>query len=1161
MPEMKQRLKTAGAILAATAVYFCAGKFGLSLAFAHPSASAVWPASGIALALLLLWGRWLWPGIFLGAFLVNVTTLGSVPTSLGIAASTTLEALLGLWSVNLFAGGAKFFRQARNVLRFILLTAVLSTTVAATGGLVSLILGGYAERPGYPEIWFTWWLGDMVGDLIVAPLLVIWFSQPLPALKPKRLPEAAGFLITLLLVSRTIFLGNIPSGLEYLALPVLLWAAFRFGERGAVTAAFLMSGIALLGTLQDRGPFVTPNPNNSLILLQAFMGTLTVTALVLASMISEQKQTEQRLVIQDAVSRILAESPALRQATPKILEALGERAGWNVGAIWNVDQITQELLCVDVWHSVSGKVSDFAALTRQTRLTMQTGLPGRVWSSRVPVWIPDITTEDNFPRADTAVAEGLHAAFGFPIKLGSDVLGVVEFFSREVREPDDHFLQMVGHIGEQLGQFVERKRAEEARRENENRLRLALEGGKMGAWEWNIIKNRVTWSPGLEAIHGLAPGTFGGRFEDFKRDIHPEDLQAVLAQLEQTLARRSDYHVTYRIVRPSGDMRWLEAFGRIFFGGAGAPERLLGVCMDVTERKRAEESLRAKEEQVRLITDHTPAMLSQVGCDERYRFVNQAYAKRFGLATEQIVGKSVREILGEQAYRLISPQLQRVRQGEAVDYEIEIPYERIGRRFVRVAHVPERDAQGNVVGWVSAISDMTARKRAEDGLQQAKDELAKANEDLERRVEERTVELARANAALLREMEQEKRLQEQLRQAQKMETIGTLAGGIAHDFNNILNIIKGYVTLLGEDRPEDQELVKITRIVDDAVDRGASIVQQLLTLARRTESNFEAVKLNALLERLKELLVGIFPKTIDIGLHLDPALLPVHADANQINQVLLNICLNARDAMPEGGKLLLTTQMVSQDKMHDRFQEAKDNQYALICVSDTGSGITETVKDRIFEPFFTTKQQSRGTGLGLSVVYGIVTNHHGFIEVASQPNHGTTFLIYLPLAQPGSFALERAQPLDENRFATSSVEGHTVLFVEDETHQLELMQRFLESEGYQVLAAADGAAAVENFLKHKDEISVVVLDLGLPVLNGWDAFQKMKEVDPGLQPIVATGFVPNEIESALARGELSAIIIKPYRLDEVLEKINLAAAKVGRTSRPYESLLDRDGVK
>src|SRR5262249_13097803 len=196
--------------------------------------------------------------------------------------------------------------------------------------------------------------------------------------------------------------------------------------------------------------------------------------------------------------------------------------------------------------------------------------------------------------------------------------------------------------------------------------------------------------------------TFGGKFEDFKRDIHPEDLTTVLAQIQRTLAQRSDYHVTYRIIRPAGDVRWLEAFGRLFYGGAGGPEGVIGVCMDVTERKRAEESLRAKEEQVRLITDHAPAMLSQVGLDERYLFVNQAYAKRFGLTTDQIVGKTVREILGEEAYVSVGPRLQRVRQGEAVEYEIEIPYERIGRRFVRVAHVPEKDAQGNVIGWVSA---------------------------------------------------------------------------------------------------------------------------------------------------------------------------------------------------------------------------------------------------------------------------------------------------------------------------------------------------------------------------------------------------------------------------------------------------------------------------
>jgi len=794
----------------------------------------------------------------------------------------------------------------------------------------------------------------------------------------------------------------------------------------------------------------------------------------------------------------------------------------------------------------------------------------------------------------------------------------------------------------------------------------------MGTWEWTIATNQVAWSPALEAIHALRPGTFGGRFEDFKRDIHPEDVKSVLAQIEKTLEQRSDYHAAYRIVRPTGDVRWLEAFGRIVFGPDRLPEKLLGVCMDVTERQRTEQSLRAKEAQVRLITDTAPVMLAQYGNDERYRFVNRAYAERFGLTPDQIVGKSMVEILGEHAYDASRPYIERVRKGESVEYEIDVLYERTGGRFVRVAYEPEKDMQGNVIGWVAAITDMTERKRTEEArqqsealkgaildsaldciitidhdgkiiefnpaaektfgyprsqalgkpladliipprlrerhhrgfaayltsgegsvlgqrvempalradgtefpaelsinaiqlggdriftaylrditerkraevsLQHAKDELAKANEELEKRVQERTIELESANAALMREIDEGKKLEAQLRQAQKMESIGTLAGGIAHDFNNILNIIKGYASVLRRRDSEDSELVESLEIIDKTTERGASIVQQLLAIARRNESNFEPVKLNESLEQLKSLLGGIFPKTIDIVLHLDTALPMVKADVNQIEQVLLNICLNARDAMSEGGKLLLTSGIISGGALRDRFQQVKEEQYACISVSDTGEGMSEAVKSRIFEPFFTTKEQSQGTGLGLSVAYGIVANHDGFIEVVSRPNHGTTFLIYLPLLKAGAAARDRTQSASAKKFQTSSGQGHTILFVEDEAQQLNLMRRLLESEGYRVLVAADGLEALETFLAQKDEISLVVLDLGLPKLNGWQAFQKMKQTDPELQPVLATGYISPEIEAALANGELSGIIMKPYRLDEVLEKVASAVVK------------------
>ncbi|HEY7166190.1 MAG TPA: ATP-binding protein, partial [Candidatus Binatia bacterium] len=433
-------------------------------------------------------------------------------------------------------------------------------------------------------------------------------------------------------------------------------------------------------------------------------------------------------------------------------------------------------------------------------------------------------------------------------------------------------------------------------------------------------------------------------------------------------------------------------------------------------------------------------------------------------------------------------------------------------------------------------------------LQHAKDELAQANVELEERVHERTLELEHAHSALLREMEEGKKLEAQLRQAQKLESIGTLAGGIAHDFNNILNIIKGYAAQLRARTSGHSELQESVEVIDKATERGASIVQQMLAIARRNELKFESVQLNPSLERLEHLLKGLFPKTIEITLHLDPAAPVVRADPNQIDQVLLNICVNARDALADGGRLVLTTSVVPGSSLRERFQNVKAQQYACISVTDTGAGMNDETKSRIFEPFFTTKEQGQGTGLGLSVAYGIVTNHGGLIDVVSGPGRGTTFLIYLPLLNTGTESHERAGTARERDNIPSSGQGYTVLFVEDEAQQLKLMQRLLESEGYRVLPAADGIEAVQTFMKHRDEIAVVVLDLGLPKLNGWQVFQEMQKGKPNLKPIVATGYVSPEIRSALADGKLSAVITKPYRLEEVLKEIAETARKSRNTA-------------
>ena len=1091
-----------------------------------------------------MWGYWLWPGVFLGAFAVNLAALGSVAAALGIASGNTLEAILGAGLVNYFANGLNAFDQTKSILKFILLAGILSTAVGATIGVSTLILTGLTSWDHSVTIWLTWWLGDAVGNLIVASLLLLWLTQPLLRVKSLQLLEATGLLLVLAFVGWILFLTEIPSGLEYFALVPLLWGALRFGRRGAVTAAFAMSAIALWGTLNNLGPFATSDPTHSLLLLQVFLGTVTVTSLVLASVVSERRRLEQRLRIKDAVSRILAESPSMRDAAPKIIQVMCETAQWELGAIWNVDRSHNLLACVDFWCLPSINVSEFEALTRGSEFPSSVGLPGRVWSSGKPEWITDVTHDRNFLRAPAAAKDGLHTGIGFPIKVNDEVVGVMECFSREIDEPDNDFLEMVGNIGAQLGQFMERKRAEDALRESESRLRVAMAAGQMGAWEWDLSTNRLTWSASFGAIHGLAPGTFGGGVEDFKRDIHPEDLKLLLDQTEKAIATRAELHVTYRINRPDGALRWVEGFGQVLLDLRGQPERLTGVCMDITERKRAEETLRAKEAQIRLITDTAPVMLAQCSHDRRYRFVNRPYAERLGLLPEDIVGRSLADVLGKDASEAIDPYIRRVLEGEPVEFETEIPYDRIGRRFMRVAHVPEKDGSGKVTGWVSAISDITDRKQTEEMLRQAKDELARANEDLEQRVRLRTAELQLANAALSQEREEERRLEQQLRQAQKMESIGTLAGGIAHDFNNILNIIKGYASLLRQQAPQDDgDVTESLDVIDEAIERGASTVRQLLALAKGRAVQFEQLDLNDALQKLKALLSGTLPRTIDIVLDLDPELAPVLADPNQINQVLLNICVNARDAMPEGGELLLKTEAIPGAELRPHFQRAKEKSYACISVKDTGLGIDEVSRSRIFEPFFTTKEQGQGTGLGLSVAYGIVTSHGGFIDVISEIGQGTTFRIYLPLAdnQSGNAGLD--QPPDLPELESVTARGHVVLFVEDEVRQLELMRKTLEKAGYRVLVAMDGVEAIETFLQHKDEISAVVLDLGLPKLNGWEALQRMRKAEPMLKPILASGYISSEMESALAQGDLSALLMKPYRPDEILEKVSLAVLR------------------
>ncbi len=389
--------------------------------------------------------------------------------------------------------------------------------------------------------------------------------------------------------------------------------------------------------------------------------------------------------------------------------------------------------------------------------------------------------------------------------------------------------------------------------------------------------------------------------------------------------------------------------------------------------------------------------------------------------------------------------------------------------------------------------------------------------------------------AVKRDITSELSLETQLIQAQKLESVGTLASGIAHDFNNILGIIMGHTSLLERLLENSQMYSESVAAIMKATQRGTSLVKQLMLFARKTEALLESVKINKIIEEITKLLQETFPRTITISTSLQQDLPTIVADSGQIHQVLLNLLVNARDAIEKSGTISITTYTTEGETINSRFPRATAQQYITVEIADTGIGMDEATRQRIFEPFFTTKGIGKGTGLGLAVVFGIVEHHGGFIDVRSTPGNGTVFTVYLPIPERALEELPGARKGDEQ--ITGGTE--TILVIEDEEMLRNLAKTFLVSKGYTVLTAEDGMQGIELYRSHLKEIAVVLSDIGLPVLGGHDVFKKIREINPEAKVIFASGFFDPETKSELFKAGLKEFIQKPYMQDEVLKKIRV----------------------
>ena len=512
---------------------------------------------------------------------------------------------------------------------------------------------------------------------------------------------------------------------------------------------------------------------------------------------------------------------------------------------------------------------------------------------------------------------------------------------------------------------------------------------------------------------------------------------------------------------------------------------------------------------------------------------NPAAERLFGYTPEEMIGKPITTIIPPNRSDEETRILERIRRGERIEHYDTVRQRKDGSAVeISLTISPIKDARGKIIGASKIAREITKRKQAETALREARDELARANQELEKRVKERTTELERANAALLKDLEEQKRLEAQLRQAQKMESIGTLAGGIAHDFNNVLNIIKGYASSVAGLVSENEEITEQLEIIDDAIERGTGVVRQLLTLARKTESRLISSSANELISGLANLLKQTLPKTVDLSLELRAKLPLVMADPNQITQALLNLCVNARDAMPHGGKLVLRTSLVDGATINDAGAQARE--YVCIEVIDTGTGMSDSVRSRLFEPFFTTKGIGEGTGLGLAIVYGIIKNHDGLIEVHTEPQRGTKFRLYLPAAREQQNTVDTALQAEVSQ--ENGRDGHkTVLLVEDEEMMVLLLRKTFAKHGYNVLVALDGEEALNLFQEHKHKIDVVLLDIGLPKKAGWEVILTMKEENPQVSIVVSSGYIDPSSKAKMYKAGIRNFVDKPYTPEAVVE--------------------------
>ena len=636
----------------------------------------------------------------------------------------------------------------------------------------------------------------------------------------------------------------------------------------------------------------------------------------------------------------------------------------------------------------------------------------------------------------------------------------------------------------------ERKHAETKLRESEERARMAMRAASMGAWEWIAATNVTVWDENFSRLIGLAGKDMPGSPEGVLQYIVPEDREKFLNAVKRCSETGERYGLEFRIRRPDGEIRWIADQGRATLDENGKVVRFRGVAQDITDRRQSERALHEMQERLHLALDTAELGMWEWRPETDAFYLDERECKLLGVTpghAPKTTAEFIQNVHPDDRGTVLEAVRTAFRTGESAGGEVRVRMPDGKYRWLSSTGRVVRDASGKIEVVRGITLDMTHRRK----------------------------------------------LEEQLRLAQRMEAIGLLAGGVAHDFNNLLTVIRGHTELILEIAGANQDLQRNATAVQEAANRAASITQQLLAFSRRQTLQPRVLDLNHIVTNSGKLLRRLIQANIALDIETVAEPLWIKADASQLEQVLMNLVVNSRDAMPSGGRVILQTKRLPAKSAAIRNDlQMPDVEYAHLTVSDTGAGMDAETQAHVFDPFFTTKEPGKGTGLGLSMVYGIVKQSSGWVFVESEIGKGTRFHLYFPLTEAGTDS-ESAKPAAPPK----PVGKETILIAEDQEAVRELAAEYLASLGYSVLAVEDGQNALALAEKQNGTIHLLLTDAMMPGMSGSELSRKLRQSRPDIKVLYISGYANEVAELENLSGVTEAFLQKPFSMSDLALKI------------------------